>query len=83
MTCRERNLYAGNSSCVIVSLTKLLITDIFLVKMIVASVAFFRYTSRVSDLMGVLKDLSKGKYQRTMVSSQSKGENAKQGMVSQ
>ena len=33
--------------------------------------------------MGVLKDLSKGKYQRTMVSSQSKGENAKQGMVSQ
>ena len=31
--------------------------------------------------MGVLKDLSKGKYQRTMVSSQSKGENAKQGMI--
>ncbi|XP_073227312.1 ATP-binding cassette sub-family D member 3-like [Porites lutea] len=40
------------------------------------------YTSRVSDLMGVLKDLSKGKYQRTMVSSQSKGENAKQEKTS-
>ena len=41
----------------------------------------FRYTSRVSDLMSVLRDLNKGNYQRTMVSSQSKEENAKQGAV--
>ena len=44
---------------------------------------FCRYTSRVSELMSVLKDLNKGKYQRTMVTtaSQSKGDNGNSGTV--
>ncbi|XP_078353944.1 ATP-binding cassette sub-family D member 3-like isoform X1 [Oculina patagonica] len=39
------------------------------------------YTSRVSELMNVLTDLNKGKYQRTMISSQSKGDDAAQDKI--
>jgi len=39
------------------------------------------YTSRVSELMSVLRDLNKGKYQRTMISSQSRGDNATQDKI--
>lgn len=39
------------------------------------------YTSRVSELMNVLRDLNQGKYQRTMISSQSRGDNATQDKI--
>lgn len=34
---------------------------------------YFSFTARITELMQVLKDLNHGKYERTMVSQQEKG----------